>query len=103
MYVHVYSIIILISTLDCHDKHKASHPSDAEIDEIFFQTDNQDGLNCVEYQGAISATHISNKRRNMSMLTSKKGLQMSGKYLPTYSIIVNYLYTYKYVCMGLLI
>ena len=93
------ALSFLISILDCHDKHKAGHPSDAEIDNILCQTDNQDGLICVEFQGASSAIHISNKRRNLSVLTSKKRLQMSGKYLPTYSVIVSCLYMYKYVCM----
>ena len=80
----MHSIVILISTLDCHDKHKASYPSDAEIDNVLCEADNQHGLIYVEFQGATSAIHISNKRRNVSVLTSKKRLQISGKYLHTY-------------------
>ena len=87
-YVGMHSIVILISKLGCHDKHKASHPSDAEISNILYEADNQDGLICMEFQGAISATHIGNKRRNVSVLTSKKRLQITGKYLHIYSTIV---------------
>ena len=83
LYPIMHNIVILISTLDCHDKYKASHPSDAEIDNILSEADNQDGLICVEFQGATSAIHINNKGRNVSVLTSKKRLPISGK-LSTY-------------------
>ena len=81
-YNHIYIYV------DYHNEHKMSDHKYEEIDTILCDSNSQDWLGDMESQGAISAVHISNKRRNLSVSHSKSRLQINGNFC-TY-----WLYTY---------
>ena len=64
--------------VDCHSEHKMSDHKYEEIDTTLCDSNNQDWLGDMKSQGAISAVHISDKRRNLSVSYSKSRLQING-------------------------
>ena len=65
--------------VDFHNEHKmCDHKFDEAVEEIdiaLCDGDNQEWLDHMESHSAMSAVHISNKRRNLSVLHSKRKLQ----------------------------
>ena len=72
-------LIIIYTYVDYHSEHKMSDHSYEEIATLC-DSNNQDWLDDMKCQGAISAVHISNKRRNLSVSHSKSKLQINGNF-----------------------
>ena len=69
-----------INYVDCHNEHKMSDHKYEEIDTTLCDSNNQDWLGDMKSQGAISAVHVSDNRRNLSVSHSKSKLQINGKF-----------------------
>ena len=66
--------------VDHHCMHKTSDYIFEETDSTLCDSINQDWLDDKESQAAISAIHISNKRRTLSVSQSKSRLQITGNF-----------------------
>ena len=60
--------------------HKTSDYIFEETDSTLCDSNNQDWLGDMKSHNAISATHISNKRRTLSVSQSKSRLQITGNF-----------------------
>ena len=76
MYVHMY---VDSHNVDSHNEDMTSEhkfkEAVEEIDIALCDSDNQEWLGCMESHSAVSAVHISSKRRNLSVSHSKRRLQ----------------------------
>ena len=78
--------MIIYTYVDYPNEHKMSDHKFEEVDTILCDSNNQDWLGDMKSQGATSAVHISDKRRNLSVSHSKSRQQINGNFCRSWLI-----------------